>query len=51
MLIFKSLLERQEATGAHPGVIEIDGKCFWELVSPRGPIAGKRHFGILPLAY
>ena len=28
MLIFKSLLERQEATGAHPGVIETDGKCF-----------------------
>lgn len=51
MLILKSLLERQEATGARPGVIETDGKCFGGLVLLCGSIAGKHHFGILPLAY
>lgn len=52
LLISKSLPERSEAPGAHPGTINTGRSHFGEFVLPHGHWCRcKCHFGIFPLAY
>ena len=46
-----SLLERQEATAAHPGDTDTGGSHFWKLFLTHRTSAGKCYFGILLPAY
>ena len=51
--MLKSLPERQEATGVHPGDIDtgLMSAIFRSLFYHEDTAAGNHHFGILPLAY
>lgn len=51
MLILKSLLERQEATGTLLGMEMLAAAVLGSLLHSVDTGAKKRHLGILPLAY
>ena len=51
LLILERLPEREEATGAHPGDMDIlPAPMFWEVLLLHDTGAGKCPFEILPLA-